>query len=142
MELQNLMTKNVETVSRNTSLNEAAKLMKQYNVGSIPVCDGDQVVGIITDRDIVLRGIADGMNPSNVKCGDIMSTNVVTGTASMDVHEAAKLMADKQIRRLPVVENNKLIGIISLGDLAVESKLVDEAGDTLNDISKPDNHLM
>lgn len=142
MELGNIMTKNVVCVKRSTPVQDAAKLMKQYNVGSIPVCDGDKLVGIVTDRDIVLRGIATGMESSNTTCGEVMSTDMVTGTMNMDVHEAARIMAGKQIRRLPVVDNGKLMGIVALGDLAVESRFVNEAGDALNDISKPGKPLM
>jgi CBS domain-containing protein len=142
LELKDIMTKNVESVERNTTIQEAAKMMKQYNVGSIPVCDGDKLVGIVTDRDIVLRGIADGKEIAKVTCSQVMSSDMTTGTPNMDVHVAAKIMADKQVRRLPVVDNGKLAGIVALGDLAVESKFVNEAGDALNDISKPTTHMM
>lgn len=141
MELRNIMTKNVVSVDRSTPLQEAAKLMKQHDIGSVPVCDGDRVVGIVTDRDIVLRSVA-GNNASNSTCGDVMSTNIVTGTPDMDVHEAARIMADNQIRRLPVVENGKLAGMVAIGDLAVEPRFVNEAGDALNDISKPGKNIM
>lgn len=135
MELRDIMTSDVASVQRSTPVQDAAKLMKDHNVGAIPVCDGDRVVGIITDRDIVLRDVADG--DKNIKCGDIMSSQLVSGTPEMDAGEAADIMADNQIRRLPVVDNGRLVGIVSLGDVAVEPKLVDEAKDALNDISKP-----
>lgn len=137
MELKDIMSGDVEYVSKDTTVDEAARIMKNYNVGSIPVCDGDKLVGILTDRDIVLRSTAKGDNAQNLKCEDIMSSNPVSGSSSMDVHEAARIMSDNQIRRLPVVDNGKLVGIVSLGDIAVEPKFVDEAGDALNDISKP-----
>lgn len=142
MDLSNIMTTNVISVWRNTSLQEAASLMKEHNIGSIPVCDGGRVVGIVTDRDIVLRGVADGAQTSRTTCGEVMSKEVVTGTVSMDVHEAARIMADNQIRRLPIVDNGRLVGVVALGDLAVESKLVNEAGDALNDISKPSKPML
>lgn len=142
MELGNIMTKNVVSVKRSTPVQDAAKIMKQYNIGSVPVCDGDKLVGIITDRDIVLRGVANGSETARTTCGEVMSTDMVTGTMNMDVHEAARIMAGKQIRRLPVVDNGKLMGIVALGDLAVESRFVNEAGDALNDISKPGKPLM
>lgn len=137
MELRNIMSTNVEYVSRDTSLDEAAKIMKRFNVGSIPVCDGDILVGILTDRDIVLRSVAEGDDSSKITCGDIMSSNPIVGNTGMDIHEAARIMSDNQIRRLPVVENGKLVGMVSLGDIAVEPNFVNEAGDALNDISKP-----
>lgn len=142
MELRDIMTVNVESVGRNSSLEEAARLMKEYNVGAIPVCEGDNIIGIVTDRDIVLRGAADGNKLSWGTCGDVMTSNLITGTPEMDVHEAARIMADHQVRRLPVVENGKLVGIVALGDLAVDSKFINEAGDALNDISKPSKPSM
>lgn len=137
MELRNIMSTNVEYVSRDTSIDEAARIMKRFNIGSIPVCEGDTLVGILTDRDIVLRSVAEGDDTSKITCGDIMSSNPVVGDTSMDVHEASKIMSDNQIRRLPVVDNGKLVGMVSLGDIAVEPNFVNEAGDALNDISKP-----
>ncbi|HBM81923.1 MAG TPA: CBS domain-containing protein [Clostridiaceae bacterium] len=137
MELRDIMTKDVQKVDRNTPVSQAAQMMKQYNVGSLPVCDNDKVIGIVTDRDIVLRGIAPDGNASNVTCGQLMTENPVFGSPDMDVNVAAKIMAENQIRRLPVVDNGKLAGMVALGDIASKSNLVDEAGDALNDISKP-----
>jgi CBS domain-containing protein len=136
------MTRNIVSVGRNTPLQEAAQLMKSHDIGSIPVVDGDRIAGIITDRDIVLRGIAENNEVSGMTCGDIMSADIVAGSPDMDVHEAAEIMAKKQIRRLPVVENGKLVGMVALGDLAVEPRFVNEAGDALNDISKPSQPMM
>lgn len=142
MELKNIMSQNVEAVSRNTSLQEASRIMKDHNIGSVPVCDGDRVVGIVTDRDIVLRGVADGSALARTTCGEVMSSDLVVGSPDMDVHEAARIMADNQIRRLPIVENGKLKGMVSLGDLSVEPKFENEAGEALNDISKPSKPVM
>lgn len=137
MELRNIMSTNIEHVSRDTSIDEAARIMRRFNIGSIPVCDGDTLVGILTDRDIVLRSVAEGDDSSKITCGDIMSSNLIVGNTSMDIHEAARIMSDNQIRRLPVVDSGKLVGMVSLGDIAVEPSFVNEAGDALNDISKP-----
>lgn len=137
MQLREIMTKNVSAVDRNASIQEAARIMKEQNVGVVPVCESDKIVGMVTDRDIVIRSVVEGKQPSSVTCEQIMSTAPVVGNPNMDVHEAAKIMADHQIRRLPVVENGRLMGIVALGDLAVENNFVDEAGDALNDISKP-----
>ena len=140
--LQEIMSKNVATISPQQSVAEAAQIMSQHNIGSIPVVQNGQCVGIITDRDITLRAAAKGANTTTTKVETIMSKNVVTATPQMDVHEASKLMADKQIRRLPIVENNKLTGIIAIGDIAVENKYQNEAGDALSDISKSPDTLM
>jgi len=142
MNLGNIMTKNIVSVDKNAPVEEAAKKMKQNDIGFIPVCEGDTLVGVITDRDIVLRDVAKGNQTKSLTCGDIMTTDIVTGTVDMDVHKAADIMAEKQIRRLPVVENGKLVGVVALGDLAVEPILVDEAGEALNDISKPNKLMM
>jgi CBS domain-containing protein len=129
------MSQEIACANSNDSIEKAAQLMKQYNVGSIPICSQDKVIGIVTDRDIALRSVANGQYNQSV--GDIMTQNPVTGTPDMDVHEAAKLMGEKQIRRLPVVENNSLVGIVSLGDISVEPRLQDNAEQALKNISQP-----
>jgi CBS domain-containing protein len=137
MKVQDVMSKNVATVNLETPLTEVAKLMYEMNVGSVPVVDGNKVVGIVTDRDIVIRDVAQGKNPQNATAKDVMTSGLSTATSDMDVHQAAKLMADKQIRRLPVVDNGSLVGMLAIGDLAVRSKLEDDAGKALSDISVP-----
>ncbi len=136
--LREIMTQNVATVTPQQTVAEAAQIMSQYNVGAVPVVENGKAVGIITDRDIALRVTAKGQNPSATKVESAMSTGLVTGTPDMDVHEAANLMAQNQVRRLPVVDhNNSLAGIVSLGDLAVESIYQNEAGEALSSISQP-----
>ncbi len=135
MKLKDIMSQEIACANSNDSIEKAAQLMKQYNVGSIPICSQDKVIGIVTDRDIALRSVANGQYNQSV--GDIMTQNPVTGTPDMDVHEAAKLMGEKQIRRLPVVENNSLVGIVSLGDISVEPRLQDNAEQALKNISQP-----
>ncbi|MBM7854851.1 CBS domain-containing protein [Desulfohalotomaculum tongense] len=135
--LQDIMTQNVATVSPQQTVAEAAQIMSQYNVGSVPVVQNGKPVGIITDRDIALRVASKGQSAGTVQVQSVMSTNVVTGSPEMDVHQAASMMAQNQIRRLPVVENGQLAGIVSLGDLAVENIYQNEAGQALSDISKP-----
>ncbi|MGO4889707.1 CBS domain-containing protein [Anaerobacillus sp. MEB173] len=134
--LQNLMTTNVATVSPQQSVQEAAKLMEQHNVGSIPVVENGQLRGIITDRDIALRATAHGID-SNTQVSECMTTDVVMANSSMDVHEAANLMAQRQIRRLPVVDNNQMVGIVAIGDLATVDIYENEAGEALSSISTP-----
>ncbi|WP_461204622.1 CBS domain-containing protein [Clostridium sp. DL1XJH146] len=137
MQVKDVMTKNVSTINPDDTVENAAALMKEYDVGSIPVCRGEQVVGIITDRDVALRSAANGENASNQVVKDIMSSNPATGDPTMDTNDAARIMSERQVRRLPIVENGNLVGIISLGDLAVEPNITSEAGDALKDISEP-----
>lgn len=129
------MTKDLVTISSSQSIQEAAELMSSQNVGSIPVVDGGQVKGVITDRDITLRSTAQGMS-NNAKVADIMSSNLVTGTPDMSSEEAAQLMASNQIRRLPIVENNQLVGYVALGDLATDQMSNEAAGQALTNISE------
>lgn len=139
MKIREIMTTDVKTVSPTDTVSQAASAMEQLNVGSIPVVDNNKVVGIVTDRDIVLRNVARGQNPDQ-KVSDVMTSNITYATPDMDVHSAADIMATHQIRRLPVVENGKLIGIVAIGDLAVEDIFENEAGEALHDISKGAKH--
>ncbi|MBZ9688291.1 CBS domain-containing protein [Clostridium estertheticum] len=136
MKLRDVMTKEVTSLNVDDTVEKAAQIMKEKKVGSIPVCRDGKIEGMVTDRDITLRSIAQGENISSIKVSSIMSLNPITGDLNMDVHEAANLMAENQIRRLPVVDNNAVVGILSLGDLAVEPKFVNEAGDALSEISE------
>lgn len=137
MKVSEVMTKSVTNLSTDDTVEHAAQLMKEYNVGSIPVCSGDKMVGIITDRDITLRSVAEGENIQNQRVRDIMTSNPVVGKPDMDIHEASSIMSDRQIRRLPIVDKGELVGIVSLGDIAVEPKLKDDAETALSSISEP-----
>ncbi|MFG6496282.1 CBS domain-containing protein [Fictibacillus sp. UD] len=138
--ISDIMTKNVDFVTPQDNVYEVAVKMKNDNVGVIPVCENDQVIGVITDRDIVIRGVAE-KRPGSAKVTDVMSEHLYTGSADMSVQDAAQLMADKQIRRLPIVENNKLIGIISLGDLSLSKESNSAAGHTLSEVSDQRDQL-
>ncbi len=142
MKVKDIMSKQVACVNSNDPVEKAAQLMKQYNVGSIPVCSQNNVIGIVTDRDLALRSIAGGQNAKQQRVQDVMSSNPVTGTPEMDVHEAAKIMGERQIRRLPIVENNKMVGIVALGDISVEPQLQDNAEQALKNISQPNGMQM
>lgn len=132
------MTSDIVSCSPNQTLKEAAELMSSHNIGSIPVINNGNLEGIITDRDITLRSAARGKDDDKVTVAECMtSSNLISGTPDMDVHEAARLMSEKQIRRLPIVENNRVVGIVSLGDLATENQFQDEAGKALSGISTP-----
>ena len=137
MKVKDVMTKSVAYVNPAATISETAQLMQQHNVGSIPVCDQSGVVGIVTDRDIVVRSIAHGKNPQQTKVTDIMTTGVATVTPDMEMNDVAKKMSSSQIRRVPVVENNTLIGIVALGDVAVDAKFDTEVAKTLSNISMP-----
>lgn len=141
MLIKDIMTRGVETVSPQTTLQEAAARMKTLDVGPLPVCDGDRIEGMVTDRDIVVRGIAEGRDPRTTKVSDVMTRDVVTCKESDDVKIAARTMKDKQIRRLLVVdEKQKVSGIVSLGDVAVEGddKM---SGDVLEKVSTPSSGM-
>ena len=134
--IQDVMTKDVKSVSPDETVRHAAELMKQHDVGAIPVCDGSKLVGMITDRDITIRATAAGLAP-DTRIGDVMSTDVRTCKASQTVDEVLAEMGDVQIRRVPVIDqaSHKVVGIVSLGDLAKsQSGSVDEA---LREISEP-----
>jgi CBS domain-containing protein len=138
MELRDIMTRNVEVVSGDATLTEAATKMKALDVGLIPVCDGDRLQGILTDRDITIRATAAGRDPTKTKVADVMSTDIAYCLEDQDVQDAAILMEARQIRRLPVLNRDKsLVGIVSLGDIAVHGGDTDLAGETLQEISQP-----
>ena len=129
------MTEEVECCTLLDNVYEVALKMKELNVGAIPILDQDKLVGMITDRDIVVRGVAE-KHPGSTKVEDIMSNQLITVTADSTSKEAAKLMADHQIRRLPVVEDGKLVGIVSLGDFAIRELTDDQAKQALSEISE------
>jgi CBS domain-containing protein len=138
MELREIMTRNVEVVSADASLQEAASKMKSLDVGLIPVCDGDRLQGILTDRDITIRATADGRHPTKTKVADVMSTDIAYCLENQEVGEAVSLMEARQIRRLPILNSDKhLVGIVSLGDLAVHGADREMVGETLQEVSQP-----
>lgn len=138
MNLQDVMTTDIMTCDASDTLSECAMMMKDMNVGSMPVVDEyNHLVGIITDRDITIRAVAEGIDPNDTKVRDFMSMDMVIADPSMSVEDAANLMADHQIRRLPIVSSGELVGIVSLGDLAVDVGEEEMVGQTLEEISKP-----
>jgi len=138
VQIKDIMTKEVVFVNQEDTIEKAAQLMKDYNVGSIPVCDGQKIVGIVTDRDITLRCVSQGKDVKQV-VSDVMTNNPVTAHPLTDVQEAARMMSDQQVRRLPITDHNNLVGIVALGDLAVDPKSKNNAGNALKDISVPSN---
>lgn len=138
--IQDIMTRDVQTISPQDTVQRAAQLMDELNVGAIPVLDGDQLVGMITDRDITVRSVAVGQNPTSTQVADVMSTDVRTCTADQSVEEVLDTMGDVQIRRIPVLDDqSKVIGIVSLGDVATRHAAdVDLTLDEISTPSEPD----
>jgi CBS domain-containing protein len=115
-----IMTTNVQVIQPQESLRRAATLMQELDIGALPVCDGQRLLGMLTDRDITVYGVAQGMNPDECCVSDVMTEHVEYCTTDQDTDQVMRLMGEKQVRRLPVVDGDKnLIGIVSLGDLAV-----------------------
>lgn len=141
VKVKEIMSKDVAKLRSDDSIERAAQLMRQYNCGSIPVCTQDKIIGIVTDRDIAVRSVASGSDVSEQKVKDIMTDNVVFGNPDMEVSDAAKLMSDRQIRRLPIVENNSIVGIVALGDISLEPRYQNSAEDALKNISEAGSKL-
>lgn len=137
MKVKDIMTKNVAYINPDSTVTEAAQLMQKHNVGSIPVCDQSGVIGVVTDRDIVVRNVAHGTDPHTTPVKNVMTSQVTTVAPDMDLSQVSDIMSKNQIRRIPVVENKTLVGIVALGDIAADGRFDTEASDTLTDISKP-----
>lgn len=134
--VRNAMTPGVRAVAPTDSVTEAAQAMKEQDVGSLPVVEGESLVGIVTDRDIVVRAVAGGVDPRTATVGDVTSGDLVTVEPDEDLDDALKLMAQHRIRRLPVVEDGRLVGVVAQADVALEANDKD-AGEMLAEISQP-----
>lgn len=134
MNVRDVMTSNPRTVSPGDSIQVAARIMKEEDVGVVPIVENGRTVGIVTDRDIVIRAVAEGGSDRAVR--EIATTDLVFVKPDSSTREAEKLMSDRQVRRLPVVENGRLVGIVSLGDIAVKEGKDSRTGDTLENISE------
>ncbi|MGD8400967.1 MAG: CBS domain-containing protein [Bacillota bacterium] len=137
MKVKEIMTDQVACLNPEANLIEAAQLMQKHDVGILPVCQGNNVLGIVTDRDIVVRNIAHGQDPKTTPVKNVMTSNVQMVSPEMNLNQAAELMADHQIRRLPVIDNNRIVGMVALGDLATQAKYDVELATTLGKISTP-----
>jgi len=137
VKVKEIMSKDIASLNSEDTIERAAQMMKQYDVGSMPVCNKENIIGIVTDRDITLRCVATGQDVKQQKVCDIMTENPVVGSPDMNVHDAVRIMSEKQIRRLPIVENNSLVGIVALGDISLEPALQDNAEEALKNISQP-----
>lgn len=118
--VRDVMTPDPVTLKAQAPVVEAAKKMKERDIGAVIVLDGDEVCGVVTDRDLVVRVIADGRDPSGVRLHDVCSRELASVSPDDDLTRAGKLMRERAVRRLPVVENGRPVGILSMGDLAVE----------------------
>jgi len=135
--VMDVMTKDVETINPNDSLRDAAERMRTLNVGPLPVCEGDTLMGIITDRDIVVRAVSQGMDPNTTRVSEAMTDEVEYVYEDDDISTVVSKMKEAQVRRILVVNHDKkLVGIIALGDLTEELN-TQEAGKTLESISEP-----
>src|SRR4029077_15482930 len=140
MQVCDVMTRDVETIPPDASLQKAAEAMEALGVGSLPVCDGRRLVGTLTDRDIVVRGVATGRSPVEMLVRDCMTEDISYAFEDEDVEEVLARMKALQVRRLAVLDRDKnLVGIVSLGDIATESRAADlkEVGEAIAEISEP-----
>ena len=136
--VRQIMETDLVTVTLQDNIYEVAVKMKQHDIGFIPVVEGKTLIGVITDRDLVVRGYAEKHSGSTAVKEVMSDQEVVAVSPETSVDEAARIMAKHQVRRLPVVENNELVGVVAIGDLAVRSKLEQEAGEALSKISEKD----
>ena len=136
MKVQDIMTKQVVGISPDESVEVAARTLNRYNIGALPVCTKDgKLCGVVTDRDLVIRCVAAGRDPAKTAVRQIMTGQVTSVRPDMDVNLAAHLMGRQQIRRLPVTENGRLCGMLSLGDMAMCEDTAMDAADALGDIA-------
>ena len=147
MKLREIMSDNVVRIHPEEPVSVAARALARYNIGALPVCGSDgRLQGVVTDRDLVTRCIAAGRSPEGTSVKALMTSGVTAAAADMEASEAAKLMAQQQIRRLPIVENGRLVGVVSLGDLIRTSACDEEAGRALakitDNVSNRGNHTL
>jgi CBS domain-containing protein len=135
MNIREVMTPNPQCVTPGDSIQNAARIMRDCDTGAVPVVENGRPVGIVTDRDIVVRAVADGAQ-LNRPVREIVSGDVVCVTPEMSTREAEDLMSEHQVRRLPVVDGDRIVGIVSLGDIAVKEARDSRSGDTLEHISE------
>lgn len=138
MKVKDVGIKEVHCASPSATLNEIAAMMKRHNIGVMPVCKDSKLVGVITDRDLVISCMAADMNPKECKAREFMTSDPITISSDMDIEEAARIMGQEQVHRLPVVEGEKLVGMLSLGDISMALRGNDSLiAETLRKISTP-----
>lgn len=135
--VRHIMSEEIKAAKPDMTAADAAGLMRNFDVGVVPVVGDDgELLGLVTDRDLVLRVIADREDPTDVRLGDIVTRSVVSATPDMNIGDARDLMAKHQIRRLPVIKDDRLIGIVSLGDIALQDASKRAVGEVLEDVSE------
>lgn len=135
--IRDVMTPNPECVSEKDSLRDVARIMKDQDTGVVPVVDGKRIIGLITDRDIVIRGLAEGKNLENVRVNEIMTKSVRSVREDASVNDVLEMMGNAEIRRVPVVNSNdELVGIVSLGDIAAQGNQDGKVGRAVENISE------
>lgn len=132
---RDIMTTPAETLAPTATLTEAAQQLRDLNVGSLPILDGDHLAGVVTDRDIVVRGIAEGLDPSSATVAEVATGAVVTVDVDDDAAEVARIMGERQVRRVPVLDGGKLVGVIAQADVARDLD-ARTTGDVVEDISQ------
>jgi len=138
MNVAEVMTRNPEVIRPDTIIKQAAETMKKLDVGLLPVCDGERLVGMLSDRDITIRGTAAGLDPAKTRAEQIMTREVAYCLDDKEIKEAVRIMEEKQIRRLPIVNHEKkLVGVVSLGDIAVRTGNQRLAGKVVREVSEP-----
>jgi CBS domain-containing protein len=138
MRVRDIMTRDVECVCPDDTLQEAAIKMQDLDIGPLPVCDRDHIAGMLTDRDITVRAIAKGLDPRSTRVRDVMTRDVIHCYDDEDTEAAARLMQERQVRRVLVTDHDeRLVGIVSLGDLAAETGDPRRIGEVLQDVSEP-----
>ena len=134
--VRHAMTESPQTIRPDMNAADAAGMMKSEDIGVLPVVEADQLVGLVTDRDLVLRVLAERKDPMEVKVGDIATKSPITVTPDMRLSQARELMGEHKVRRLPVMKGDQLVGILSMGDLAWADASVREVGETLREVSE------
>jgi len=136
MKIRDVMTFDVESATPGTPLRKIARMMHDHDIGAVPVEEHDRLIGVVTDRDIVVRAVAEDLAETDCVAADVMSEDVLTCFVDDDAHRIAELMSDHQVRRLPVLDgDNRVIGLVSLGDLSLRDQ--ESAGVALGNISQP-----
>jgi CBS domain-containing protein len=138
MKVREIITPGAQCTNPDATLMEAASNMKSLDIGMLPICDNERIVGAITDRDIAVRAVAQGLDPQTAKVRDVMSEKIVYCFDDQEIEDAAQIMEKMQVRRLPVLNHDKrLVGIVSLGDIATRSHQDSLAGHTLAAVAAP-----
>jgi CBS domain-containing protein len=135
--IRDIMTREVESAQPDMTIQDAARMMKSNDIGALPVCEGRKVVGMVTDRDITIRGVADGKDPASTRVGEVMSRQVFSVKEDARLAEAERLMHDQQLRRLPVVNGEgDLVGFLAMAKVA-QAESSEQAGKVIKGVSKP-----